>query len=38
MKNLQLNYDVLITVSRSLSKSKDPDEIIRMTVVIHQKQ
>ena len=32
MKNLRLNYDVLITVSRSLSKSKDPDEIIRMTV------
>ena len=32
MKNLRLNYDVLISVSRSLSKSKDPDEIIRMTV------
>jgi GAF domain-containing protein len=32
MKNLRLNYDVLITISRSLSKSKDPDEIIRMTV------
>ena len=32
MKNLRLNYDVLIKISRSLSKSKDPDEIIRMTV------
>ena len=32
MKNLQANYDVLIKISRSLSKSKDPDEIIRMTV------
>ena len=32
MKNLRLNYDVLITISRSLSKSKDPDEIIRLTV------
>ena len=32
MKNLQTNYDVLIKISRSLSKSKDPDEIIRMTV------
>ena len=32
MKNLRLNYDVLITISRSLSKSKDPDEIILMTV------
>ena len=32
MKNLRANYDVLIKISRSLSKSKDPDEIIRMTV------
>ena len=32
MKNLRLNYDVLIKISRSLSKSKDPEEIIRMTV------
>jgi GAF domain-containing protein len=32
MKNLRLNYDVLIKISRSLSKSKDPEEIIRTTV------
>ena len=32
MKNLRLNYDVLIKISQSLSKSKDPEEIIRMTV------
>ena len=32
MKNLRLNYDALISISRSLSKSKDPDEIIRKTV------
>ena len=32
MKNLRLNYDALISISRSLTKSKDPDEIIRMTV------
>ena len=32
MKNLRLNYDVLIKISRSLSKSKDPEEIIRLTV------
>ena len=32
MKNLRLNYDVLIKISRSLSKSKDPEEIINMTV------
>ena len=32
MKKLKLNYDVLIKISRSLSKSKDPEEIIRMTV------
>ena len=32
MKNLQLNYETLISVTKSLSKSKDPDEIIKMTV------
>ncbi|MGD9010176.1 MAG: GAF domain-containing protein [Desulfobacteraceae bacterium] len=32
MKNLQLNYDTLINVTKSLSKSKDPDDIIRTTV------
>ncbi|MBW2488861.1 MAG: GAF domain-containing protein [Deltaproteobacteria bacterium] len=32
MKNLRLNYDTLIKISRSLSKSRDPEEIIRMTV------
>jgi GAF domain-containing protein len=32
MRNLRLNYETLIKVSRSLSKSKDPEEIIRMTV------
>ena len=32
MKNLRLNYDTLIKISRSLSRSKDPEEIIRMTV------
>jgi GAF domain-containing protein len=32
MKNLRLNYETLIRISRSLSKSKDPEEIIRMTV------
>ena len=32
MKNLQLNYETLIKVTKSLSKSKDPDEIIPMTV------
>ena len=32
MKNLRLNYEMLIKVTRSLSKSKDPEEIIRMTV------
>jgi GAF domain-containing protein len=32
MRNLRLNYDTLIKVSRGLSKSKDPEEIIRMTV------
>ena len=32
MKNLKLNYETLIKITRSLSKSKDPEEIIRMTV------
>jgi signal transduction protein with GAF and PtsI domain len=32
MKNLTLNYETLIKVTRSLSKSKDPDRIIKMTV------
>lgn len=32
MRNLQINYDTLLKVSRSLSKSKDPEEIIRLTV------
>ena len=32
MKNLRLNYDTLIKVSRSLARSKDPEEIIRTTV------
>ena len=32
MKNLKLNYETLIKITRSLSKSKDPKEIIRMTV------
>jgi len=32
MRNLRVNYDTLIRVSRALSKSKDPEEIIRMTV------
>ncbi|WP_372682852.1 GAF domain-containing protein [Desulfosarcina sp.] len=32
MRNLTLNYETLIKVTRSLSKSKDPDKIIRMTV------
>ena len=32
MRHLQINYETLIKVSRSLSKSKDPEEIIRMTV------
>jgi GAF domain-containing protein len=31
-KNIQLNYETLIKVTKSLSKSKDPDEIIQMTV------
>ena len=32
MRNLRVNYDTLIKVSRALSKSKDPEEIIRMAV------
>ena len=32
MTNLRLNYETLVKISRSLSKSKDPEEIIRMTV------
>jgi GAF domain-containing protein len=32
MRNLKLNYEMLIKVTRSLSKSKDPEEIIRLTV------
>ena len=32
MKNLRTNYETLIKISRSLSKSKDPEEIIQMTV------
>ena len=32
MKNLQLNYETLIKITKSLTQSKDPDEIIRMTV------
>ncbi len=32
MRNLRLNYETLIKISRSLSKSRDPEEIIRMTV------
>lgn len=31
-KNTQLNYETLIKVTKALSKSKDPDEIIHMTV------
>ena len=32
MTNLRLNYETLVKISRSLSKSKDSEEIIRMTV------
>ena len=32
MRNIQLNYETLIKITKSLSKSKDPEEIIRMTV------
>ncbi|MGD9369303.1 MAG: GAF domain-containing protein, partial [Desulfobacteraceae bacterium] len=31
-RNIRLNYETLIKVTKSLSKSKDPDEIIQMTV------
>ncbi len=32
MRNLTLNYETLIKVTRSLSRFKDPDKIIQMTV------
>ena len=32
MRNLQLNYDTLIKITKSMSKSKDPEQIIKMTV------
>ena len=32
MRNLKMNYETLIKISRSLSKSRDPEEIIRATV------
>jgi len=32
MRNLQLNYETLIKVTRSLSKTKDPEEVILITV------
>lgn len=32
MKNLQLNYETLVKISRSLSKWKDPEKIITATV------
>jgi len=32
MKNLQLNYETLIKITKAMSKSKDPEEIIRLTV------
>ena len=32
MRNLQLNYETLIKITKSMSKSKDPEEIINMTV------
>jgi signal transduction protein with GAF and PtsI domain len=32
MRNIQLNYETLINVTKSLSRSKDPDEIIVKTV------
>ena len=32
MRNLQLNYETLIKITKSMSKSKDPEEIIKMTV------
>jgi GAF domain-containing protein len=32
MKNLALNYETLVNVSRSLAKAKDPEVVIRKTV------
>lgn len=32
MKNLRTNYETLIKITRSLSKSRDPEELIQMTV------
>ena len=32
MKNLRVNYDTLIRITRSLSKSRDPEEIIQTAV------
>lgn len=32
MKNLRLNYETLIKITRSLTKSRNTEEIIRMTV------
>jgi len=32
MRNLRMNYDSLIRISRSLSKSRNPEEIIQMSV------
>lgn len=32
MENLKLNYDTLLNITKSLTGSKDPDEIIRLTV------
>lgn len=32
MKNMAINYETLIKITRSLSKSKDPEKIIQMTV------
>jgi len=32
MEKLRLNYETLITISRSLSRSRDPDEIIQLAV------
>ncbi len=32
MKNLQFNYETLIKITKSLTQSKDPDEIVKTTV------
>ncbi|CAB5079105.1 Serine phosphatase RsbU, regulator of sigma subunit [Olavius algarvensis associated proteobacterium Delta 3] len=32
MRNIRLNYETLIKITRSLSRSKDPEEIIQMAV------